>query len=89
LKIALNKTNNSIANLNIGDTIVKIDARYFRPTEVDFLLGDPSKANKKLGWIPHTSFDELVRLMVKEDLMQAEKDTLCRTKGFQVYNHCE
>jgi GDPmannose 4,6-dehydratase len=89
LKIALNKTNNSIANLNIGDTIVKIDARYFRPTEVDFLLGDPSKANKKLDWTPHTSFDELVKLMVKEDLTHAEKDTLCKTKGFQVYNRCE
>jgi GDPmannose 4,6-dehydratase len=88
-EIAPKKTNNFTANLSIRDTIVKIDARYFRPTEVDFLLGDPSKANKKLGWIPHTSFDELVRLMVKEDLMQAEKDTLCRIKGFQIYNHCE
>jgi GDPmannose 4,6-dehydratase len=74
---------------SVGDTVIKIDARYFRPTEVDFLLGDPTKANKKLGWTPQTPFDELVRIMVKEDLTQAEKDTLCRTKGFQVYNHCE
>ena len=72
-----------------GDKVIKVDARYFRPTEVDFLLGDPSKANKKLGWTPHTSFDELVQLMVKEDLTYAKKDTLCRTKGFQIYNRCE
>ena len=72
-----------------GDKVIKIDARYFRPTEVDFLLGDPAKASGKLGWTPQTPFSEMVRLMIKEDLIQAEKDTLCRTKGFQVYNHCE
>jgi GDPmannose 4,6-dehydratase len=72
-----------------GDKVIKIDTRYFRPTEVDFLLGDPAKANGKLGWTPQTPFSEMVRLMIKEDLIQAEKDTLCRTKGFQVYNYCE
>jgi GDPmannose 4,6-dehydratase len=50
---------------------VEFDARYLRPTEVDVLLGDASKARKKLGWQPHTSFDELVRIMVEADL-QAE-----------------
>lgn len=78
-----------ISSPKVGDTIVKIDARYFRPTEVDFLLGDPSKANKKLGWKPDTSFEELVHLMVEEDLKQAERDNLAKNQGFPVYNHCE
>lgn len=68
---------------------VKIDPRYFRPTEVDYLLGDPSKARKNLNWKPSVSFDELVTMMVKEDLQEAERDQLIRQKGFQTYNHFE
>ena len=72
-----------------GRTIVRIEPRYFRPTEVEFLLGDPSKAKEKLGWEPKVSFDELVKTMVREDLKEAEKDQLCRKEGFQTYNHFE
>jgi GDPmannose 4,6-dehydratase len=50
-----------------GDVIVRVDPRYFRPTEVDLLLGDASKARQKLGWTPRTSFDELVRIMCDAD----------------------
>ena len=53
---------------------VDIDPRYFRPTEVDFLLGDPTKATKKLGWKPRTSFKELVRIMLESDLALTERE---------------
>ena len=69
-----------------GKSLVKIDPDYFRPTEVDFLLGDPTKARSKLGWEPTVSFDELVKMMVREDLKDAEKDRLCEKAGFRTYN---
>ncbi|MCK5419495.1 MAG: GDP-mannose 4,6-dehydratase, partial [Desulfobacterales bacterium] len=72
-----------------GNVIVCIDPRYFRPTEVDTLLGDSSKARKQLGWEPKTTFKELVKEMVTMDLMEAEKDQLCLQEGFQTYNQAE
>ena len=69
-----------------GKSLVKIDRSYFRPTEVDFLLGDPTKARSKLGWEPAVSFDELIKMMVREDLKEAEKDRLCKKAGFRTYN---
>lgn len=72
-----------------GRTIVQIDPRYFRPTEVEFLLGDPSRAKEKLGWEAKVSFEELVKIMVREDLKGAEKDQLCMEEGFQTYNNFE
>ena len=72
-----------------GKTVVRIDPGYFRPTEVDFLQGDASKARKKLGWSPEVGFDELISLMIKQDLQEAEKDHLCQRVGFKVYNHQE
>ena len=72
-----------------GKTVVRIDPRYFRPTEVDFLQGDASKARDKLGWEPEVGFDELVSLMVKEDLQEAERDSLCQRVGFRIFNHQE
>lgn len=72
-----------------GKTFVKIDPRYFRPTEVDFLLGDPSKAREKLGWEPSVSFDELVKVMVREDLKEAERDQLCSNAGYRTFNGFE
>ncbi len=72
-----------------GNTLVKIDPRYFRPTEVEFLLGDPSKAKTKLGWKPKTSFDELVKMMIQEDVKEAERDQFCRREGFPVYDFNE
>jgi GDPmannose 4,6-dehydratase len=65
-----------------GRQLVAIDPRYFRPTEVDLLLGDATKAKELLGWKPKVSFGELVRRMVVADLREAEKEQLCRTAGF-------
>ncbi len=72
-----------------GKERVFIDPRYFRPTEVEFLLGDPSKAENNLGWKPEVSFDEMVSMMVKNDIKEAEKDRLCREEGFAVYQQFE
>jgi GDPmannose 4,6-dehydratase len=72
-----------------GRVLVRIDSRYFRPTEVDFLLGDSSKAKEKLGWRPKISFDDLVKIMVREDLKEAKKDQLIKKEGFYTYNHFE
>ena len=72
-----------------GDIIVSVDSRYFRPTEVETLLGDSSKAKKKLGWIPKITFTELVKEMVISDLKEAEKDHLCQIKGYSTYNYHE
>ena len=72
-----------------GRVVVRIDPRYFRPTEVEFLLGDPSKARKNLGWKTETSFDDLVRIMVREDLKEAEKDRFIEKKGYQTFHHFE
>ncbi len=72
-----------------GRTIVRVDPRYFRPTEVETLLGDPSKAKARLGWTAKTSFDALVREMVAEDLDLAKRDRLVQTSGFRTYAHHE
>jgi len=77
------------AHLKVGDTVVQIDPRYFRPTEVETLLGDASKARKKLGWKPEISFKQLVSEMVSEDLKEAEKDHFCKGKGFKVMRYHE
>ena len=66
--------------------IVAVDPRYFRPTEVETLLGDPSKAKQKLGWTPKVTFDELVAEMVREDLKAAERDELVKKHGYSVLN---
>ncbi len=72
-----------------GQVVVSIDPRYFRPAEVDFLLGDPTKAKTILGWEPKMDFEELIRIMVEKDMMEAQKDFLVEREGFQVYNHFE
>ncbi len=69
-----------------GNVVVRVDPRYFRPAEVETLLGDASKACRELGWKPRTSFDELVREMVEADLRSAERDALVRKHGFDAYN---
>jgi GDPmannose 4,6-dehydratase len=61
--------------------IVAVDPRYFRPTEVETLLGDPSEAKAKLGWAPKTTFEELVAEMVREDLKSAKRDELIKSHG--------
>jgi GDPmannose 4,6-dehydratase len=69
-----------------GNVVVAVDPRYFRPTEVETLLGDASKAQRELGWTPRTSFDELVREMVESDLKAAERDALVLRHSFDAYN---
>ena len=69
-----------------GKVVVAVDPRYFRPTEVETLLGDASKAKRELGWTPRISFDELVREMVEADLNAAERDALVMRHGFDAYN---
>ena len=70
--------------LRPGDVVVEVDSRYFRPTEVDELLGDASKAERELGWKPRISFHDMVSEMVKTDLEEALRDQLCRDSGFRV-----
>ncbi len=72
-----------------GKTIVRIDPRYFRPTEVDTLLGDASKARRELGWAPEVGFETLVQEMVDSDVKLAERDALVAREGFSIYSHRE
>lgn len=72
-----------------GKQIIAIDPRYFRPTEVETLLGDSSKARRLLGWKPKTSFSQLVSEMVTGDLKLAERDAMCLKEGFRMYRHYE
>jgi GDPmannose 4,6-dehydratase len=70
-------------------TVVRVDPRYFRPAEVDTLLGDASKARQVLGWQPEISFDQLVEEMVASDLQIARRDALVRQQGFRTYANRE
>jgi len=72
-----------------GTCIVQVDPRYFRPAEVETLLGDPSKAKEKLGWTPKTTFHELVSEMMFEDMKSAQKDELIKKHGFKTLDHHE
>ncbi len=72
-----------------GKVIVAVDPAYFRPTEVETLLGDPTKAKEKLGWSPKTTFKELVAEMAAYDLEEAKRDHLCKQEGFKVYDFSE
>ena len=74
---------------NTGRCMVKIDPRYFRPTEVGTLLGDATKARLKLGWAPETSFEEMIAEMVEADLQAAHRDELCRRERCGVANRFE
>jgi GDPmannose 4,6-dehydratase len=69
--------------------MVQVDPRYFRPTEVDTLLGDPTKAKTKLGWTPKTSFQSLVAEMVREDLESSQRDELVKHYGFKAMEYNE
>ena len=77
------------AKCKVGDVIVKVDPRYFRPTEVETLLGDPTKAKEKLGWVPKTTLQELVAEMVQADYTSAKRDALVKLAGFQTFDHHE
>ena len=77
------------SSLKKGQVIVRVDPRYFRPAEVETLLGDAAKARRKLGWKPRISFRELVTEMVAEDLKSAERDELVKRHGYSAYDHNE
>jgi len=72
-----------------GTTVVAVDPRYFRPSEVETLLGDPSYAHERLGWKPKASFEELVKEMVDADLLAAERDQLVKKHGYSAYEYHE
>jgi len=72
-----------------GQVVVAVDPRYFRPTEVETLLGDPSKAHEKLGWTPKISFEEMVREMMQTDLELAQRDDLVEREGFKAFKYYE
>jgi GDPmannose 4,6-dehydratase len=72
-----------------GDVIVKVDPRYFRPTEVESLLGDSSRAKARLGWVPKVTLEELVREMVASDYESAQRDSLVKRAGFRSYDYHE
>ena len=70
--------------LKVGDVIVRIDPRYFRPTEVETLLGDPTKAKEKLGWVPEITVQKMCAEMVASDLQQAQQHALLKQHGYNV-----
>ena len=72
-----------------GTLLVEVDPRYFRPTEVETLLGDSTKAREKLGWVPEIGLQEMVAEMVRADLRIAERDELCRREGFETFDYNE
>ncbi|MDA8240162.1 MAG: GDP-mannose 4,6-dehydratase [Nitrospiraceae bacterium] len=76
-------------DVDSGKAIIELDKRYFRPAEVDTLLGDPTKARENLGWSPEVTFKELVSEMVREDLKEAERDQLCKREGYRVMKYHE
>ena len=78
-----------MARCKVGEVIVKVDPRYYRPTEVETLLGDASKARLKLGWTPRITLPELVREMVKADYDAARRDSMVKQAGFQAYDYNE
>jgi len=78
-----------LAKCKPGEVIVRVDPRYYRPTEVETLLGDPTKAKQKLGWTPTTTLPELVKEMVEADYSAAKRDSLVKLAGFQAYDYHE
>lgn len=81
--------NNSEYQVAIGQEVVSVDPRYFRPTEVDLLIGDPTKANTKLGWIPEYDLEALVKDMMQSDLKLMQKDTYLKEGGYRTMNYFE
>jgi GDPmannose 4,6-dehydratase len=76
-------------DVQTGKCIVAVDPKYYRPAEVETLLGDPTKAKQKLGWVPTTSFQELVSEMMREDMKGAQRDELVKQHGFKYFNYHE
>jgi GDPmannose 4,6-dehydratase len=85
----IKSVSNPDVKCKVGDVIVQVDPRYFRPTEVETLLGDPSKAKAKLGWTPKITFNELVAEMVQSDYESAKRDSLVKAHGFTAFDYHE
>jgi GDPmannose 4,6-dehydratase len=85
----IKSVSNSDVKCKVGDVVVQVDPRYFRPTEVETLLGDPSKAKAKLGWTPKITFNELVTEMVQSDYESAKRDSLVKAHGFTAFDYHE
>ena len=83
------KCENKEFQLPIGQTVVKVDPKYFRPTEVDLLLGDPTKSNKKLGWKPKYDLPGLVEDMMRCDLELFKRDQLLQQSGHKIFQYHE
>ena len=81
--------NEHAVEVGSGRVLVRVDPRYFRPAEVETLLGDPSKAKAHLGWVPITSLEQMVKEMVADDLREAEKDEMCRREGYRTFDYFE
>jgi len=77
------------SSLKPGTPVIQIDPRYFRPTEVETLLGNPAKARHKLGWKPEISFEEMIREMVLNDIEEAKRDVLCKDRGYKITHRCD
>ena len=82
-------SSNENYKLEVGKDVLGVDAKYFRPTEVDLLIGDPTKAKEKLGWTPETSLEDLVKEMMESDLKLFEKDKYLKDGGHQTLNYYE
>jgi len=82
-------THSEIQRLKQGQVVISVDPGYFRPTEVETLVGDPAKAKEKLGWKPEISFDSMIREMVLHDLDEATREAICRRNGFPLPSSCE
>jgi len=85
----VNTCHNSEFNLEKGKVVVRVDPRYFRPTEVELLIGDSTKARQKLGWEPEYDLDGLVKEMVQSDLKLMQKDRYLKEGGFEIKNYYE
>jgi GDPmannose 4,6-dehydratase len=80
---------NSAYQLEIGNQVIAVDPKYFRPTEVDLLIGDPTKSKTKLGWVPKYDLAGLVKEMVQSDLNHIKKEQILHEAGYRLNNHLE
>jgi GDPmannose 4,6-dehydratase len=76
-------------NVQPGDIVVQVDPHYFRPTEVETLLGNPARAKQKLGWEPVITFEDMIAEMVEHDMKETRMDVLCKNSGFRIMNRNE
>ena len=88
-KAYVSKCNNPNYQLKIGKQVLEVDPKYFRPTEVDLLIGDPSKAKNKLGWQPEIQLQDLVKDMMISDIKLMQKDQYLKKGGYETLNYFE